>query len=49
VLQALLEPPRTVKGWVGVLANGVVTALLTFYVFEQQLQVLLPRGTWTGW
>jgi hypothetical protein len=49
VLQALLAPPRTAKAWAGVLANALFTSLLTFYIFEEQLQVLLPRGTWTGW
>ena len=47
-LQPLLDPPRTLRGWLTVLASATVTSLLTFYVFEQQLQVLLPRGTWTG-
>jgi len=48
VLQPLLERPRTLRGWLGVLINAAATSLLTFYVFEEQLQVLLPRGTWTG-
>lgn len=47
-LQPLLDPPRTLRGWLTVLASATATSLLTFYVFEQQLQVLLPRGTWTG-
>jgi len=44
----LLEPPRRAGLW----ARGVVLAALTtaatYYVFEQYLAVLLPRGTWTG-
>ncbi len=44
----LLEPPRRAGLWVrgGVLA--AITTVVTYYVFEQYLAVLLPRGTWTG-
>jgi hypothetical protein len=45
---ALLAPPRGVKGWAGVAALGLGTAFLTWFVFERELSVLLPRGRWTG-
>ena len=45
---ALLAPPRGLKGWVGAVALGFGTALLTWFVFERELSVLLPRGRWTG-
>ena len=48
VLQPLLEPPRGLRGWIVVLITAVATSLVTYVVFEQYLQVLLPRGTWTG-
>lgn len=48
VLQATLEPPRDGRGWalVGALALGAM--LVTYYVFEAYLNVLLPRGRLTG-
>lgn len=48
VLQAALDPPRTVRAWIvlAVLAFGAM--LLTYYVFEFYLHVLLPRGRLTG-
>jgi len=44
----LLEPPRRSGLWVrgGLLA--AITTIVTYYVFEQYLAVLLPRGSWTG-
>ena len=45
---ALLDPPRGVRGWLRALALAVVTTLLTWLVFERWLSVLLPRGRWTG-
>jgi len=47
-LQPLLEPPRNVRGWIVVLVTAAATSLLTFVVFEQYLEVLLPRGSLTG-
>lgn len=46
-MNALLDFPKTTKGWirVGVLAGA--TALATYFVFERYLLVLLPRGRWT--
>lgn len=44
----LLEPPRRAGLWLrgGVLA--LATTLATYYIFEDYLAVLLPRGSWTG-
>lgn len=44
----LLEPPRRPGLWLrgGVLA--LATTLATYYIFEDYLAVLLPRGSWTG-
>lgn len=47
-LQPLLERPQSLRGWIFVLVTAAVTALVTFVVFEDYLQVLLPRGTLTG-
>ena len=45
---ALLDVPRSARGWlrVGLIALGTVIA--TYYTFEHYLLVLLPRGRWTG-
>jgi putative tricarboxylic transport membrane protein len=47
LLQATIDPPRTLGRWVTVLAVAFLTSLLTYLAFEQYLYVLLPRGTWT--
>ena len=44
----LLERPRTARGWAGVLALAIAGTAVTYLVFESYLQVLLPRGRWTG-
>ncbi len=44
---AILDPPRGVKGWARVAAVALVSATATYYVFEHYLTVLLPRGRWT--
>ena len=44
---ALLAPPRGAKGWAGALVLGFATAFVTWFVFERELSVLLPRGRWT--
>ena len=44
----LLAPPRSLRGWAGMLALAAGTAFIAHYVFESQLLVLLPRGRWTG-
>ena len=46
-LQSLLEPPKGAKGWLVVLATALITTVLTYFLFERYLQVLLPRGRWT--
>jgi len=46
-LQAVLEPPRGARWW-RVLAVALITTLVTYYVFERYLSVLLPRGRLTG-
>jgi hypothetical protein len=45
---ALLARPRDAKGWVKIVVLAAVTALVTYFVFEHYLLVLLPRGKWTG-
>jgi putative tricarboxylic transport membrane protein len=47
-LQPLLERPRSLRAWIIVFIIAAATALVTFVVFEDYLQVLLPRGTLTG-
>ena len=44
---AAMAPPRSARDWmrVGLVAFG--TAVVTYYVFERYLSVLLPRGRWT--
>jgi putative tricarboxylic transport membrane protein len=46
VLQVVIEPPRGRWWLVAVVALG--TTLVTYYVFETYLSVLLPRGRLTG-
>jgi len=44
----LLEPPRRAGLWIRGLVLAAVTTVVCYYVFEQYLAVLLPRGSWTG-
>jgi putative tricarboxylic transport membrane protein len=44
---AILEPPRGVKGWARVAAVAIITTVVVYYAFERYLTVLLPRGRWT--
>lgn len=46
-LQAALDPPRGAR-WAVVLVIALATSLVTYYVFEVYLSVLLPRGRLTG-
>jgi len=46
-LQATLEPPRGLRGWATVGITALITALVSYFVFERYLSVLLPRGRWT--
>jgi hypothetical protein len=45
---ALLDAPRSVKGWLRVAAIALVTTALVYIAFEHYLSVLMPRGRWTG-
>jgi hypothetical protein len=47
-LQAVLDKPRSPRRWATVAIVAAATMLATYYVFESYLQVLLPRGRWTG-
>ena len=48
VAAAMLARPRDAKTWLQVLALALLNALVTYFVFERYLTVLLPRGKWTG-
>ena len=48
-LQLVFERPRSARRWIVLLVSALVTAALTYTVFEHYLSVLLPRGRWTGW
>ena len=45
---ALLDPPRGLRGYLRVLAVALITTVLVYYAFERYLSVLLPRGRWTA-
>jgi hypothetical protein len=45
---ALLGRPGDAKSWTKVLVLALVTAAVTWFVFERYLSVLMPRGRWTG-
>jgi putative tricarboxylic transport membrane protein len=47
-LQATLDPPRTTKAWALVGVSALITTVASYLLFERYLQVLLPRGRWTG-
>jgi putative tricarboxylic transport membrane protein len=44
---ALLDVPRSPRGWLRVALLALATTLATYVVFERYLLVLLPRGRWT--
>jgi hypothetical protein len=48
VMQLALEPARTPRRWIATLVVALAVTLITYYMFEHYLQVLLPRGRWTG-
>jgi putative tricarboxylic transport membrane protein len=48
VANALLERPKTAKGWARVGAVALVATAVAYLVFERYLFVLLPRGRWSG-
>jgi putative tricarboxylic transport membrane protein len=47
-LQATLDPPRNRRDWALVAVVAIVSMLVTYYLFERYLSVLLPRGRLTG-
>jgi hypothetical protein len=47
IMRVLLDWPEKTKAWIGALALAAGTTLVTWFVFEQYLAVLLPRGRWT--
>lgn len=47
VANTLMDPPRKPRQWLRVGALALATMLVTYYVFEHYLTVLLPRGRWT--
>lgn len=46
-LQSALQPPSGWKDWLLVATVAFVTTLVTYFMFEHYLSVLLPRGRWT--
>jgi putative tricarboxylic transport membrane protein len=47
-LQAALGRPQTARQWVVLSAIALGTAMVSYFIFERYLLVLLPRGAWTG-
>lgn len=47
-LQATLDPPRSAKAWALVGLSALITTVASYVLFERYLQVLLPRGRWSG-
>lgn len=47
-LQIALEWPPNAKRWLLVIFVAIATSAACHLVFEDYLQVLLPRGTWSG-
>lgn len=47
-LQAALGRPETARQWAVLAAIALGTAVVSYFVFERYLLVLLPRGAWTG-
>lgn len=48
-MPSALEPPRgSRRRWIVVLVLATVATVAIHLVFERYLQVLLPRGRWTG-
>jgi putative tricarboxylic transport membrane protein len=45
---ALLDVPRSAKGYLRVAIVALVTTAVVYFVFERYLTVLLPRGRWSG-
>jgi putative tricarboxylic transport membrane protein len=47
-LQIALEWPRGPMRWLLAVVVALGTSVICHFVFEDYLQVLLPRGTWSG-
>jgi putative tricarboxylic transport membrane protein len=47
-MQYAMDRPRTPRRWIQVLLVALGTTAATYYMFDGYLQVLLPRGRWTG-
>ncbi len=47
-MQVALARPRGARGWALVAAVALVTTFGVYVIFDQYLQVLLPRGLWSG-
>jgi hypothetical protein len=45
---AMLDWPKSARGWGRVALVSVLTTVVVYYVFEHYLTVLLPRGRWTN-
>lgn len=48
VLQAALDRPRSARQWTVLAAIALGAAMVSYFIFERYLLVLLPRGAWTG-
>ena len=46
-LQAAMDPPRDRRRWIVIGIVALITTVLTYFLFERYLLVLLPRGRWT--
>ena len=45
---AMLDWPKSAKGWARVAAVSLITTVVVYFIFERYLTVLLPRGSWTS-
>ena len=43
---ALLDPPKGLRGWGRSALVALITTAVVYYAFERYLLVLLPRGRW---
>lgn len=46
-LYAVLEPPRGTRAWAIAVGFALITTFVTYHLFQDYLQVLMPRGRWT--
>lgn len=47
-MQAVLDRPRNARRWALLAVIAIVATVVTYFVFERYLHVLMPRGRWTG-